>query len=67
MEQLGFLISLHLFVNRSITQIYPLYTLDPRDEKTIWMKQGSNPGPQASQATALSITPWLTGPEEWSI
>ena len=31
------------------------------ERKTIWIKLGSNPGPLALQATALSMTPQLPG------
>ena len=48
-----------------LPQIYRVWfvptTLDPREEKFIWMKQGSKPGPLALQATAQSIAPWLLG------
>ena len=37
-------------------------SLYPRRERTIWYELGSNPGPHASQATALTTKPWLLGP-----
>ena len=36
-------------------------TLYPRREKTIWSELESNPGPLASQATALTTRPLLLG------
>ena len=39
----------------------PPYT---RGEKTIWSELESNPGPLASQATALTTRPWLLGQKD---
>ena len=35
--------------------------LIPEERKTIWSELESNPGPLASQATALTTRPWLLG------
>ena len=37
------------------------YLLTPEERKTIWSELESNPGPFASQATALTTRPWLLG------
>ena len=41
--------------------LYIPTTLFPRREKTSWSELESNPGPLASQATALTTRPWLLG------
>ena len=45
----------HVWIHFIPTSLYP------RREKTIWSELESNPGPLASQATALTTRPWLLG------
>ena len=45
----------HVWIHFISTSLYP------RREKTIWSELESNPGPLASQATALTTRPWLLG------
>ena len=48
----------HVWIHFIPTSLYP------RREKTIWSELESNPGPLASQATALTTRPWLLGREK---
>ena len=43
----------HVWIHFIPTSLYP------RRRKDIWSEQESNPGPLASQATALTTRPWL--------
>ena len=45
----------HVWIHLIPTSLYP------RREKTIWSELELNPGPLASQATALTTRPWLLG------
>ena len=45
----------HVWIHFIPTSLYP------RREKTIWSELELNPGPPASQATALTTRPWLLG------
>ena len=41
------------------------YLLIPEEKKNFWSELESNPGPLASQATALTTRPWLLGLETY--
>ena len=47
--------------NSSCLDPFYSYHLIPEERKTFWSELESNPGPLASQGTALTIRPWLLG------
>ena len=47
--------------NLSCLDPFYSYLLIPEEKKNIWSELKSNPGPLASQATALTTRPWLLG------
>ena len=47
--------------NLSCLDQFNTYLLIPEERKNIWSELEPNPGPLASQATALTTRPWLLG------